>query len=164
MWRSSLALAALLLAGCERYPTGGDIRVRRDMVDQPSFRAQEDPRPQAEGAVPVSGWEASLTRDQAEQRLVNPVPATPQALAEGAQLFGVYCTPCHGTAGRGDGPVSAKIGKVPSLAGDKYRKVKDGFLYHVIRNGSGIMPAYAESLAPGERWRVIHYVRRLQQP
>jgi mono/diheme cytochrome c family protein len=155
MWRSSCLLLALLLIGCEQYPTGGDYRVRRDMVDQPSFRPAKDPRLPAEGSIPVEGYEPGL---------VNPVPATPASLAQGQKLFQITCTPCHGPLGLGNGPVAAKMGKVANLSDEKYRKVKDGFIYHVIRMGSGVMPPYAESLSPEERWHVVNYVRKLQKP
>ena len=50
MWRCSALVLLALLVSCERYPTGGDLRIRRDMVNQASFRAQEDPR--IKGIVP----------------------------------------------------------------------------------------------------------------
>jgi len=163
MWRSSCLLLALLLIGCEQYPTGGDYRVRRDMVDQPSFRPAEDPLSPAPGSIPIKGYEPPMTLQEAEQRLVNPVPATPASLAQGQKLFRITCTPCHGPLGLGNGPVAAKMAKAANLSDEKYRKVKDGFIYHVIRMGSGVMPPYAESLSPEERWHVVNYVRKLQK-
>ena len=144
MWRSSCLLLALLLAGCEQYPTGGDYRVRRDMVDQPSFRPAEDPRLPAEGSIPIQGSE-------------------PASLAPGETLFRITCMPCHGPLGLGNGPVAAKMAKPANLLDQKYRKVEDGFIYRVISMGSGVMPPYAESLSPEERWHVVNYVRKLQK-
>jgi mono/diheme cytochrome c family protein len=166
MWRCSAvlgALAALLLAGCERYPSGGDVRIRRDMVDQPSFRPQEDPRPPAEGSIPVKGWEQPMTLQEAEQRLANPTPADKDSLEQGERLYRITCTPCHGVTGVGDGRVAAKMMKAANLTEEKYVRAKDGFIYGVIRNGSGMMPPHAESLSPAERWHVVNYVRKLQR-
>jgi mono/diheme cytochrome c family protein len=163
MCRSSCLLLALFLAGCEQYPSGGDYRIRRDMVDQPSFRPAEDPRPPAEGSIPVEGYEPPLTLPEAERRLVNPIQATAASLAQGEKLYRITCMHCHGAAGHGDGPVAAKMGNVANLTLEKYLRVKDGYIYHVIRMGSGVMPPYAENLSPEERWHVVNYVRKLQK-
>ena len=145
MSRSEFAALLLLavLAGCERYPSGGDIRIRTDMVDQPSFRPQEDPRPLPPGAIPLAGREMP---------------------AQGEALFRIYCTPCHGVSGRGDGPVAARIPKPADLTDPKYARQKDDFFYRVITTGGVIMPPQAESLAPAERRRVVQYLRRLERP
>jgi mono/diheme cytochrome c family protein len=163
MWKSSLLLGLLLpMAACVEYPTGGSARLHLDMVDQPSFRAQENPRPLPEGAVPTRDWEPPLTLDAAA-RLKNPVPATAGSVEQGRVLMGIYCTPCHGVSGRGDGTVAAKMVKPADLTSAKYAAATDGFFYGVIRAGSGLMPGYAESLAPGERWHVVNYLRTLQR-
>jgi mono/diheme cytochrome c family protein len=153
-------LFVLCLASCERYPSGGDVRFRSDMVDQPSYRPQEDPRPLAEGAIPVTGTEPVLTRDQAIRDLVNPVTA----VGQGGKLYGIYCLHCHGAKGRGDGPVAAKISKPADLTAQQYIGSRDGLFYYTIRHGTPIMPALAEALAPRERWEIVTYVRTLQRP
>ncbi len=162
MSKFSAFLLLALLTACERYPTGGDWRVRRDMVNQPSFRPQEDPRPLAEGAV-SGNYEAPLAKDTVEKILLNPVPASAQSIARGGKLFDIYCTPCHGPAGRGNGPVAAKMAKAADLTQEKYRKAADGFFYYTIRYGTEIMPPQAENLAPAERWDVVNYIRKLQR-
>jgi mono/diheme cytochrome c family protein len=164
MWRYSALLLVLFLAACERYPSGGDVRIRRDMVDQPSFRPQEDPRPLVEGTVPLTGIEPVLTRDQAMRDLVNPIPATPATIAQGAKLYRTSCVHCHGPKGRGDGPVAAKISRPADLAAQKYIESPDGLFYYTIRHGTPIMPALAEAIAPRERWEIVRYVRTLQRP
>jgi mono/diheme cytochrome c family protein len=149
MWRCSLALLALLLVGCEQYPSGGDYRIRRDMVDQPSFRPQRDPRLPAAGSVPVKADEP---------------PSAADSLAQGEKLFRITCVPCHGTAGTGNGLVAAKMAAKPAnLTAEKYLIVTDDHISEVIRAGFGVMPPYAESLAPAERRYVIEYVRKLQK-
>jgi len=163
MWRcSASALAAVLLAGCTQYPTGGNVRLHLDMVDQPSYRAQRDPLPLAPGAVP-RGAEPVMTRAQAE-KLANPVPPGAASLARGQKLFGIYCTPCHGARGVGDGPVAAKLAKPANLTAEKYRAMPDGFFYDVIHTGSGLMPPQAENISPQERWDVVNYLRKLAKP
>ena len=162
MWRCSAFILLALLVSCERYPTGGDLRIRRDMANQPSFRAQEDPRPLADGAV-SSDYESPVAKADAEKVLINPTPAAPKSVEQGEKLFRIYCTPCHGMAGRGDGPVAVKMAKVANLTDEKYLKAADGFFYYTIRYGTEIMPAQAENLAPAERWHVVNYMRKLQR-
>jgi len=162
MWKFSAFLLVGLLVSCERYPTGGDLRIRRDMASQPSFRAQEDPRPLAEGAV-SSEFEAPVAKADAEKTLINPVPANPKSAEQGEKLFRIYCTPCHGAAGRGDGPVAPKMAKVANITDEKYVKAADGFFYYTIRYGTEIMPSQAENLSPAERWHVVNYIRKLQR-
>ncbi len=162
MWKYSPLLLLVLLAACERYPTGGDLRIRRDMASQPSLRAQEDPRPLAEGSVSTE-QEAPVAKADAEKVLINPTPATEKSIAQGDKLFHIYCTPCHGVAGRGDGPVAPKMAKVANLHDEKYLKAADGFFYYTIRYGTEVMPSQAENLAPAERWHVVNYIRKLQR-
>jgi mono/diheme cytochrome c family protein len=164
MWRCSALLFILCLAACERYPGGGELRIRNDMVDQPSFRPQEDPRAPAEGAIPVAGVEPVLSRDEAIRDLVNPVAATPGSVAQGRRLYGVFCAHCHGASGRGDGPVAAKISRPADLTAKQYAEARDGLFYYTIRHGTPIMPALAEGIAPRERWEIVNYVRTMQRP
>jgi mono/diheme cytochrome c family protein len=160
MWRySALLLVVFLLASCERYPSGGDVRIRRDMVDQPSYRPQKDPLPLAEGAVPTIGVEPPVTREAS-----SPAAATPASITQGQKLFVIYCQHCHGASGRGDGPVARKISRPADLTARKYLEARDGLIYNAIRNGGVIMPPLSEALAPAERWRVVDYVRKLQRP
>src|SRR5258706_9915028 len=116
------------------------------------------------GALTITA-EAPLSRDDAGERLVNPLPRTPETLARGRQLYEIYCLVCHGTTGAGDGKVGAKFGTpIPSLNDPAVVERKDGFLYGTIREGGFIMPKYAESMTPEERWAVVHYLRSLQKP
>jgi mono/diheme cytochrome c family protein len=163
-FREAGLACALLLCSCTQYPSGGDLRLHNDMIEQPSFRPQEDPLPLAKGSIPLGGREAPMTVEEAEARLRNPVPATADSLAKGEKLFGVYCFPCHGRSGQGDGPVASKMTKPANLTDSKYIKRKDGFFYEVIRSGSGLMPPYYEDVSPKERWCVVNYIRKLQKP
>jgi mono/diheme cytochrome c family protein len=163
MWRCSALALLLVLAGCERYPAGGELRLHEDMVNQPSFRPQRDPLPLAVGAVPMTGVEPPMTREAAIRDLVNPVPVTLTSTERGKTLFRIYCQPCHGPGARGDGPVAAKIATPANLTEQKYVEARDGLFYYTIRYGTPIMPALAEALEPNERWEIVNYVRTLQR-
>jgi len=95
-------------------------------------------------------------------------PNDPQVLLRGKILFERNCMPCHGVAGRGDGLVTGihRPGGVPpppSLLAAHAKGVPDGFIYNYISRGGILMPSYAAQIAPGERWKVIAWVRHMQK-
>jgi mono/diheme cytochrome c family protein len=133
------------------------------MEDQPSIGYQEPPRrlPPAE-SVPAS---RPVYLDQ-PANLVNPVPADTVSLERGAQLFGYHCSVCHGTQGRGDGPVTefwAPDARRPAnLTAERLRAYPDSLFYQVITQGIGAMPPLRENMTERQYWDVINYVRSLQ--
>lgn len=90
-------------------------------------------------------------------------------LERGRDRYQIYCAPCHGSGGAGDG-VASKYG-MGSLSTngnfhtDRIRAMSEGEIYNTITNGSAskVMLPYADKLAPDERWAVVAYVRALQR-
>ncbi len=99
---------------------------------------------------------------RAGRELVNPVEKTEAALARGQKVFGIFCTPCHGTRGLGDGPMIPSFSKPPSLLGEEARSLPDGQIFHIISRGQNKMGSHATQITPEDRWKVIHFVRSLQ--
>lgn len=95
--------------------------------------------------------------------LVNPLEATEAELARGRKVFEATCFVCHGTRGEGDGPVIGRFPNPPSLLAERARSLPDGQLLHVVMRGQGIMPSHAVHVAPEDRWRLVLWVRSLQQ-
>jgi len=124
------------------------------------------PRPPVPGTVPVTGAEAPLPVVPANLPAINairnPVDRTAASIEAGKATFDVYCLPCHGEKGAGDGPVNAKLLVTPSLLTDQAKQYTDGYIYSIIRHGRGIMPAYGDRVPPELRWDVVNYVRVLQ--
>ena len=117
--------------------------------------AAQDPQP--EGGV----WEVP-----AEAKAVpNPVEATPEALAAGADLFKKHCVMCHGETGKGDGPATKFMKPAPpdlTAPGNKAR-MTDGEIFYKITNGKRPMPPMNRKLSETERWQVVHHVKTLLQ-
>lgn len=151
-----LAAAALFLPACEKMD--------RDMYDNPAFRAQEEPvRLPPADSIPTKGRTRIPPLTEAS-RLANPVEPTDWTLVEGKELFGIFCTPCHGETGAGDGPVGKKYVPTPSDIrptghGGHH---SDGELFVILSKGIGGMPAFRADLSPEERWKIVLYVRTLK--
>jgi mono/diheme cytochrome c family protein len=142
----------------------------QDMVDQPSEKAQETSAPPGPGSVLVDGGETvPLPRDEQEAAdmklaaavIVNPVAASDESIARGKYFYEINCFVCHGTQGRGDGPVGRKfIEKAPVDLNDAYTQDQsDGQLFFTLTRGRVKMPFYRDALSPSERWDVINYVK-----
>jgi len=92
-----------------------------------------------------------------------PFPIDEASLRRGKERFEIYCTPCHGRAGRGDGVVVMRgYRQPPSFHIERLQKVPAGYFFDVITNGFGRMPDYASEVAVRDRWRIVAYIRALQ--
>ncbi len=92
-----------------------------------------------------------------------PVPVTHQFLVRGKERFDIYCSPCHGSLGDGQGMIVQRGFPVPtSFHTDRLRQVPDGYFYDVITNGFGVMYSYASRIPPDDRWAIAAYIRALQ--
>jgi mono/diheme cytochrome c family protein len=92
-----------------------------------------------------------------------PVEVTPDLLQRGHERFEIFCAPCHGRTGGGDGMVVQRGFKAPpSYHTDRLRAMPVGYLFDVATNGFGAMPAYADQVPPADRWAIVAYVRVLQ--
>jgi hypothetical protein len=84
-------------------------------------------------------------------------------LARGQQRFNIYCTPCHGRLGDGNGMVVQRgLRQAASFHQDRLRQEKAGYFFDVMTNGFGAMPDYAAQIPVRDRWLIVAYVRALQ--
>ena len=92
-----------------------------------------------------------------------PFEITKADLLRGQQRFNIYCTPCHGRLGDGQGMVVQRgLRQAASYHQDRLRQEKVGYFYDVITNGFGAMQGYAEQIPVRDRWLIVAYVRTLQ--
>ncbi|REA59919.1 cytochrome c [Dyadobacter luteus] len=99
----------------------------------------------------------------AEKVLKNPVPLNEKTLAEGKVMYERYCQHCHGATGAGDGKVAAMYKGVPNYASDAYKTLNEGHIFHVITHGKARMWPHGSQINPEERWKIVHYVQKLQK-
>ena len=94
---------------------------------------------------------------------VFPFPITRADLDRGEERFNIYCSPCHGRGGDGNGVVVQRgYRQAASYHIDRLRTIPVGYLFDVISNGFGAMPDYRSQVVPEDRWRIAAYIRALQ--
>ncbi|HEX9635943.1 MAG TPA: cytochrome c [Acidobacteriota bacterium] len=149
------------LTGCfDQQRRGLRFPWDENMQTHAAPRPQSQARP-APAAALAQGSERTLPREQSSA-LVAPAPS-PAARAGGARLFAITCAPCHGSDGRGEGPVTPKFIPAPDLTDPDLQSKSDGYLYATIRDGGLVMPPHREALSPEERWQIVLYVRSLKR-
>ena len=163
-WIWSVALL-LLGGGC-----------RQDMHDQPKYQPLEQSSfflDQQASRMPVAGTVArGKLRDDTllytgkvdgQDALLFPFRVDEAVMARGQQRFNIYCSPCHGQTGMGDGMVVRRgYRRPPSFADERLRQAPIGHFFDVMTNGFGAMPDYAAQIKPADRWAIGAYVRALQ--
>jgi len=92
-----------------------------------------------------------------------PPPASEALLARGRERFDIYCAPCHGLAGDGDGIIVAHgFPAPPSYHIDRLVAAPAQHFFDVITKGYGVMYSYAARVDPRDRWAITAYIRALQ--
>ena len=85
-------------------------------------------------------------------------------LERGRDRFQVYCSPCHGAVGDGNGMTKRYgMGATPSYHDPRLRALADGEIFNTITLGKNTMMSYADKITPEDRWAVVAYVRALQR-
>lgn len=110
---------------------------------------------------------ATAQAKKAGEELKNPFAGEPskETLARAEEVYVTFCSPCHGTTGMGDGPVSKRGVPGFPLAPKDAPPVgyKDGHIFHIVSYGRGMMGSYASQIAPEDRWKAVLWVRELQK-
>lgn len=150
---------------------------RQDMHDQPKAKPQSksaffvDGRT---GRLPVDGTVARgelreddhLYRGKVDGVFVTTFPFKIDAavMERGRERYNIYCTPCHGATGLGNGMVIQRGFKVPAASHhiERLRNAPVGYWFDVITNGFGVMFGYAAQIPVNDRWAIIAYIRALQ--
>ena len=93
-----------------------------------------------------------------------PPPLTKSLLESGRERYEVFCAPCHGLTGQGDGMIVQRgFPAPPSYHLERLRKAPAQHFFDVITNGYGIMYSYAARVPPQDRWAIVAYIRALQE-
>jgi len=92
-----------------------------------------------------------------------PFAITRADLDRGEERFNIYCAPCHGRTGDGNGMVVQRgFRPPPSFHIDRLRQAEPGVIFDRITNGFGVMPDYRAQIPVDDRWRIVGYLKALQ--
>ena len=120
-----------------------------------------------EGTIPRGfmpyGYENSLEGDSlASLNLKNPIAYSENVVADGEELYSMFCVHCHGKTGQGDG-ILVQRDKFPPLPVTAHfsptLELTEGKMFHTITYGKGLMGSHASQLNKEERWKLVHYIR-----
>ena len=158
------ATAALLLASGCRY-------LKQDMANQPKNKALSPSEFFDDGRSERPLVENTVARGSiADDDLIVPkdsnsfpLPVNRELLDRGEDRYKIFCTPCHGLQGDGNGMIVMRGMKhPPSFHQDRLRQAPNGYFFDNITNGFGAMYSYSAQIPPRDRWAIIAYVRALQ--
>ena len=162
---AGLWLCAALLAGCGQ-------NMRDDSRIQPYEAATF--YPDAQSARPVISGTLALGLLQPDELLETgkiggqladqfPFTVTREVLQRGRQRYSIYCAPCHGLVGDGNGTIVQRgFSPPPTYHQQRLRDAPSGYLFDVIANGFGRMYSYGDRVEPRDRWAIVAYIRALQ--
>jgi mono/diheme cytochrome c family protein len=183
---AALALVPLALISRARATTSSQPRIQliRDMAKQPKFKTQSGNPLFADGRAMRPDVPGTVARGELHEVaavwagrtaegwvMAFPVQVTDRLVRRGQERYDIYCSPCHGLAGYGDGPVAKRADALQegtwtppsSYHTDLIRSRPVGQLFNTITNGIRNMPGYAAQVPVADRWAIVAYVRALQR-
>lgn len=90
------------------------------------------------------------------------IKVTRELLLRGQERFNIYCSPCHGRLGLGNGMIQQRGYKQPtSYHIERLRTAPIGYFFNVMTEGYGVMPTYAPQIPVADRWAIAAYIRAL---
>jgi len=136
----------------------------------PNFKDGKTAQVPVKGSIPVGfepfGYENTpADYERAGAELKNPIALTPEVLEEGKVLFTNMCSHCHGEEGKADGAVVAagKFPPPPAYQSEQLKNLSEGKMFFSITYGKNLMGAHASQLSKEERWKIVHYIQKLQK-
>lgn len=148
----ALLLLPLLLAGCDD----------QSMTQQKRYDTYAASTLWANGSAAQPLPAGVVARDAAAPD-APPPPLDPAVMRNGQQQYDIFCSPCHGRSGDGNGIVVQRGFPRPApLDSPALRAASAQHLFKVIGEGSGVMYPFASRIAPADRWAIVAYIRALQ--
>lgn len=166
-----LVASLFLITGCDVVPMHMRNQPRYDTFEEsPLFADGLASRKPPENTIPRGEW-GELMMDEAlftgmengEFVETIPIEVDREVLLRGRERFDIFCSPCHGRVGDGQGMIVQRGFQQPqSFHFEAVREQPDGYFYDVMTNGFGAMYSYASRINPEDRWAIVAYIRALQ--
>lgn len=176
------ALALIVLSGCTRDRTSQQppIHLNPNMDVQERYEAQGSSEFFADGSAMRMPVEGTIARGQLHDddpvfytgrdksgKLVktSPMPSTMANIRRGQDRYNIFCAPCHGKTGEGNGMISKRGFQPPPtpIHDERLITIEDGHIFEVLSNGVRNMPAYRSQISAKDRWAIVAFVRALQR-
>ncbi len=161
----AILLGLIILSGCTM--TMRD-QPRVDPYEPAAFFGDtKSALPPVEDTTPygMADTDDALYTGQVDGQYVEAFPflITKEGLEFGRQRYDIYCAPCHGYTGDGDGMIVQRgFRQPPTFNQDRLREAPPGYFFNAITNGFGTMPSYANRIPVHDRWLIIAYINALQ--
>lgn len=161
-----VALCSLITVAC-----------RQDMQNQPRYKPLgqnrfwpdgRDSRPIPAGTVARDELHAddAIHTGEANGEFLEtiPLPVNMALLRRGRDRYDIFCSPCHGRLGDGNGMVARRGLRAPAnLMDERSRQLPPGYVFQVITNGYGGMGDYDDQIQNvNDRWAIVAYIKALQ--
>lgn len=118
-----------------------------------------------------------LVDGQWATRFPDQIELSEKTMKRGEERFTIYCTPCHGQVGQGNGMIHVRALSVGAgatgwvqptnlidvAAAQNPTRQPHGQLFNTISNGIRTMPAYKAQIPEEDRWAIVMYIRALQR-
>lgn len=149
---------------------------RQDMQDQPKYKPLAQNRFFLDGRnsrpIPANTVALDELNDTdsyhtgtSHGTFLDTIPAKIDSalLNRGRDRYDIFCSPCHGRLGDGNGMVAQRGVRAPAnFHTDRLRSVPPGYIFQVITNGYGGMGDYGDQVPADDRWAIVAYIRALQ--
>ncbi|NDW03390.1 c-type cytochrome [Jiella pacifica] len=148
-------LAPALLSACEQ----------QSMETQPKLKTYSTAAAFPDNAVAREIPFGTVSRNEPARiaALADRPPVDEALLRRGREQYEIYCTPCHGLAGHGDGIIVQRgFPQPPSYMEPRLLSADSQHFVDVITHGWGVMYPYAARVEPRDRWAIAAYIRALQ--
>ncbi len=175
--KSVAAAAVLVLSSCSNAPNSPGYEFMPDMYRSPSLEYYSTHTLNGDTLLtakkPVAGTiarghmpgiPAGMDYEKSGLYLKNPIALSDAVMKDAEHLYTNFCVHCHGKDGKGDGAVGQKLPGAPPAYDGTLKSLSEGKIFYSITHGKGMMGAHDGQLNVEERWKLVHYVQKLQGP
>lgn len=157
--------------GYDYFPDMYYSKAYETYSENPNFSDGKTLREPVEGTIPIGivpypYLKTDADRLMAGKELINPLTADSANLTRGATAYNIFCISCHGGQADGNGLLFTSglySFKPATLVNEKMKIAPDGEIYHVISVGQGVMQEHGSIIRQEDRWKIVLYVRQLQE-
>lgn len=141
---------------------GYEIPIMADMKQAVPYEAYSKNPVFKDGKTVQSPVQGTFHRKALISEGDNPIRISPEVISRGEHLYNNYCYVCHGKSGDGDGPLIPRYTNPPPFTSQRLMKMSSIEILNIIVYGKRDMPSHAGQIEEVDRWKLVHYVEKLQ--